>query len=205
MKRIALALALVILVSCDKDPIPDPPKMFTVEVINDNPQAGNLLPSGKTEVVLGTNFNLSIVFNFGWEIDSLVINNNKVKINSNPYSVSVNSDIKIRGLFKKNQYGFLCGKAWKSTLDEARRVGTTEWYVQPWTPIGFLFTGTSMYQSFGPDNALIGQGQYTMTKDSLIRGGVRRKILILNNDTLKLQGLIKGDFDLEVRQTYVHP
>jgi len=205
MKKI-LFLALVLsLASCRKDPIPDPPKKFMVEVVNDNPQAGNLIPSGKIEVVEGSNFNITINSNFGWDVDSIIVNDNRIKMTSSSYSVLINSNTKIRGIFRKNQYGLLCGKAWKNIKNETREPGTIEWFHQNWNPIGYLFTGTSMAQSFDSNNVLIGQGGYLLKGDSLIIGERRRKILTLSEDTLKLQGIITGAFTVETKATYVHP
>lgn len=220
MKKIAILATLFIFVACQKDPVvipPDPLKV-TVEVINDDPMAGSLNPLGTTEVVVGSNFTVSVTPNLGWDADSIVINNNKTKITSNSITFVVSQATKVRGIFYPNLLGYLsCFGSWTSVKFRAREFGTTEWYPQTWVSRGFKFT-TSYQHEYYYNGTMAGGGPFLLIKDSLLigvpnqqtPGGWRYKVERVTKDslvmTMRVYPLIPGQSPvLDTEETYAHP
>jgi len=222
-----LALALLLLVRCENEPIDSPvvPVKHTVEAVVAG-VGGSINPSGKIEVVSGSNKNFTFTPNAGFKADFIIVNGVNSPLTSNTYSLlNITNDYKIEVTFKKTLLGLLIQKPWKCISFQMRNVGDPVWETRTDEGIGsgtYIFGKDYKYQYFDIKSTLTGDGPYTLTPDSLIlgqingqyrSGGLRYKIVILDEDTLRIKDVAKyypspGDPldipDVESQYTYTH-
>lgn len=219
-----LALALLLLVRCENEPIDPPvvPVKHTVEAVVAG-VGGSINPSGKIEVVSGSNKNFTFTPNAGFKADFIIVNGVNSPLTSNTYSLlNITNDYKIEVTFKKTLLGLLIQKPWKC-ISFQMRFGGPVWETRTDEGVGsgtYIFGKDYRYQHFDIKNILTGDGSYILKGDSLIVGsnpqgndGLRYKIVILDEDTLKIKDVAEyypspGDpLDIpasESQYTYTH-
>lgn len=105
-----LALALLLLVRCEKEPI-DPPK-YIIEACAG--VGGIISPSGKIEVVSGSNKSFTFTPDVGFKADFITVNGVSSPLASNTYDFSnITNDYKVEVTFKKTLSWYLMNGEWK--------------------------------------------------------------------------------------------
>jgi hypothetical protein len=105
-----LALALLLLVRCEKEPI-DPPK-YIIEACAG--VGGIISPSGKIEVVSGSNKSFTFTPDAGFKGDSISVNGKLLPLINNIYNLeNITSDYKVEITPKKTLSWYLMNGEWK--------------------------------------------------------------------------------------------
>lgn len=217
-----LALAMVLIVRCEKDPPVVVPVKYTIEAFAVN---GTITPS-KVEVSKGSDVILTVKAKDGFKIDFVIVNGVNKPLTGNTFSfLKIDSNYTVEATGKITELGLLIQKPWKCISFQMRNVGDPVWETRTDEGIGsgtYIFGKDYKFQLFDIRNKLIGDGPYTLTPDSLIlgqingqyrSGGLRYKIVILDEDTLKIKNVAKyypspGDPldipDIENQYTYTH-
>lgn len=173
-KRFFLAFFLAVLVlfvvmGCKETivgPIPPIVKKYTVETISN--ANGIINPSGKTEVISGKNFDLTITPNPGFKVGLIKVNDIEVVLIGNTYSLTnVNNDYKIEVTFKKTLSWYAMQGAWsKDSVIIKENDGTwTHHLSSVKDSVFFLPTGRyNIYDSGG--TKIIGDGDWSISEST---------------------------------------
>lgn len=186
-----LALALLLLVRCEKDPLVVVPAKYTVEAFALN---GTITPS-KVEVSKGSDVILTVKANDGFKIDSVTVNGVNKPLTGNTLSfLKINSNYKIEATGKITELGLLIQKPWKEVRWQARLLTETNWDKDKGiSELGdqrIIFDGVTFRFKKTYDGALFGDGPFELKQDSLIiGGGIRTKIIELSETTLIIEGV----------------
>lgn len=225
----SLIAVLFLIVGCDLLCPPEPPVVVIKYTLEASASVGgSISPSGKIEVKIDSIQTFTMTPDFGYAIDSIVLTNKfgiskTFPLTTNTYVLLITPDVyKVKAIFVdiqiKQNLGLLTQKPWKSILWQRRPIGTTDWFTQSGETgmTGtWIFGKNYRWQSFNNNNNVLnGEGDYILTKDSLIISGFSCKIITLSENTLVIMGRVpyydsygKRDptKDEEHQFTYIHP
>lgn len=162
---------------------------------------GGSVSSSLTQVADGLGIDFTFTSDSGFKPDSVVVNGKSYSLTGNTYSLTnVTTDLKVKGVFAKTNLWYLIQNHWIIFKLEARQVGTLDWYNQtlgnPEFNFELAFYSQYKYEAYNENGQLVGKGPYSFTADSLILGqpmgqfllgGIRNKVILLNNDSLIVQ------------------
>ncbi len=204
----------------DPTPPPTPPPVTKFIIEASVVGTGGTVSPAKVEVVKGGSVDFLITPQIGYDPAYITVNGVKSPLTSTTYSFIPSANSKLEFELKKNNLGFLIEKPWKGLQQRKRDVGTIEW--GQISSYGFsLIFDNQRFQTFNSittlnATTLVGNGNYILTKDSLIIGpnpqggdGIRNKIITLTRDSLVLRYISKffGSPklpDTEIEDRFIH-
>jgi len=106
-----LVLAVMLISRCVKDPAYD--SKYTINATSVGIIGGTISPSGKIEVVSGSNKSFSLTPDAGFKADSISVNGKLLPLINNIYNIeNITSDYKVEAIFKKTLSWYLMNGSW---------------------------------------------------------------------------------------------